>query len=226
MKKIRNSFVMLFISLLIISCGSGEGKNTKETKQDDWITGGKTEKTSDNSSTAANSTGSTSTAISANAITIQKTGKIFGIINNNGAFSFTFAGHDYTSKLNGDKRKYEGNKEIVEVKYKDEGFKVRTADGKLLWKVKITEDKIKISDNEESKNPWELKISESGKAKVKKEDKEIGKVKFDQSKKEIQTSEFIIKADKLSLAYCILLINEIPERDKFIIMTEIIAKGK
>ncbi len=225
MKKTRNFLLKLFISLLVISCSSGSAKNAKETKQGDWTSGEKTEKTSDNLN-ATNATGSTTTTVSANAITIQKAGGVFGIINDKGPFSFTFAGHDYTSKLNGDKRKYEGNKEIVEVKYKDDGFKVRTADGKLLWKVKITDDKIKISDNEESKNPWEIKISESGKAKVKKEDKDIGKVKLNQSKKEIEASEFVIKADKLSLAYGVLLINEIPERDKFIIMTELIAKDK
>jgi hypothetical protein len=59
------------------------------------------------------------------------------------------------------KRKYAQNGSVVlEVKRSDDGFKVRTADGKLLWKIKIKDDKIKISDNEENKNPFELKIKD------------------------------------------------------------------
>jgi hypothetical protein len=212
----------LILSQLIFSCGSGTGKKTKE-KQDDWSTSAKTEKTGENATTSAVSNSN----VNSNAITIQRlNGNIVGTINSKGAFSFTLQGHDFISKLNGDKRKYQGNNAVTEVKYKDDGFKLRSADGKLLWKVKITEDKIKISNNEEGKNPLELKLSENEKAKVKKDDHEIGKIKFNASKKEIEAGDFIVKADKLSLAYCILLATEIPERDKFILMTEIIGKGK
>src|SRR5436190_18940894 len=60
-------------------------------------------------------------------------------------------------RLKGDKRKYES----LEVKFGGEGFKVRTLDGKLLWKVKVTPDKIKVSNNEQNNNPFELKIKDA-----------------------------------------------------------------
>jgi hypothetical protein len=211
--KIKN-FTLALTGLLIISCGSTNEKKVKENSNNDWAAGGKTEKAS---------TGT-------NAIVIKKAnGEVIGSINES-AFSFSYGTTSYTSKLNGDKRKYNGGSDVIEVKYKEEGFKVRTSDGKLLWKVKITTDKIKISDNEEGKDPWEIKLNENDKAKIKKNDNEIGKVKMDSSKKEIEASSgsksFVISAGKLSLAYCVLLVDEISDRDKFIIMTEIIAKGK
>jgi len=60
-------------------------------------------------------------------------------------------------KSKGDKRKYES----MEVKFENSGFKVRALDGKLLWKVKIAADKIKVSNNEENANPYELKIKDA-----------------------------------------------------------------
>ena len=39
--------------------------------------------------------------------------------------------------------------------------KVRTPDGKLRWKVKLGDAKIKIADNEENKNPFEVKTKEA-----------------------------------------------------------------
>jgi hypothetical protein len=73
----------------------------------------------------------------------------------------TYDGGVLHGKFRGDKRKYES----VEVKFSGEGFKVRTLDGKLLWKVKITPEKIKVGNNEENNNPFELKIKD-GKVKV------------------------------------------------------------
>ena len=78
-----------------------------------------------------------------------------------GNIKLEYGGKVVRSELKGDKRKYfyEAGNQIAEVKTKDaDGFKVRTADGKLLWKIKIAADKIKISDNEENQNPFEIKV--------------------------------------------------------------------
>jgi hypothetical protein len=213
---VRNAAMILLLGAALVSCSSGSKKETKiNTSDDDWSASGTTEKPIDD----------------ANAIRITKAnGDVIGSISSGGAYSFMYNGHAYVSKVNGDKRKYKGNGEFIEVKYKEGAFKVRTADGKLLWKVKIADDKIKISDNEEMQNPWELKQNDNEKIKVKKNDTELGKLKFDASKKEIEASAgsggYLIKTDKLSLAYGVLLIDDISGRDKFIIMTEIIGKDK
>jgi hypothetical protein len=68
-----------------------------------------------------------------------------------------------TSRESG-KRKYtvDNGPTVLEVKPGDGSFKVRTPDGKLLWKVKMDTNKIKVSDNEENRDPVELRNGSKG----------------------------------------------------------------
>jgi len=164
---------------------------------------------------------------------IKRTGEKFGQINVDGnAIKFEYAGTQYVSELKTDKRKYaiSGGSFLTEVKYKDDGFKVRTEDGKLLWKIKFYDDKIKISNNEENLNAYEIKISDLEKIKLKKDDKEIGDVKLKKADNLIEvtsgTQSYAIEDKNLSLAYGVLLIDAIPDNLKFVIMGELLAKGK
>jgi hypothetical protein len=159
----------------------------------------------------------------------QETGKISKSIDNP---RFVVNGIEYQSKLKGDKRKYavKSGDIIAEVKYKDDAFKVRKPDGTLLWKIKLYDDKVKISDNEENLNPYEIKKSDSDKAKLKKNDDTLGEIKLRPSDRQIEFSlgskSYYVEADKLSLAYGALLIEEIPEHIRYIIAVELMAKGK
>ena len=89
-------------------------------------------------------------------------GPIIGITLDAGRTKIT-AGN---TRLNGEtkdgqKRRYlnQDGAVIAEVKLGEtDGFKVRTPAGTLLWKVKVTEAKTKISDNEENKDAFELAI--------------------------------------------------------------------
>jgi hypothetical protein len=145
---------------------------------------------------------------------------------------FYSQGTEYQSKLKGDKRKYaiKSGEIIAEVKYKDDAFKVRKTDGTLLWKIKLYDDKVKISNNEENLNPYEIKLSDTDKAKLKKEDKTLGEIKFKASDKQVEftagSKSYYVQTDKLSLAYGVLLIDEIPEYLRYIIAAELLAKGK
>ena len=70
----------------------------------------------------------------------------------------------YSSKMTkSDKKKYyDSNDNVVyEIKYKSDGFKLRTASSDLIWKVKLYDNKVKISDNEENLNPYEIKITDT-----------------------------------------------------------------
>lgn len=87
-------------------------------------------------------------------------------------------GTEYTSKMTkADKKKYfdASDNVVYEVKYKEDGFKLRTASSQLLWKVKLYDDKIKISDNEENLNPYEIKMMEDGETKLVKNDEKISR---------------------------------------------------
>jgi len=133
----------------------------------------------------------------------------------------------------GDKRKYslEGGSQIAEVKAKDaDGFKVRTPDGKLLWKVKIAPDKIKISDNEENQNAYELVKREDG-AKIEQNENKLGEVKFYRDRQKIKVKDAADKevfdgnTDKYSVSYGVLLLDKIPEELRFIIIAELLARN-
>jgi hypothetical protein len=133
----------------------------------------------------------------------------------------------------GEKRKYsfEGASQIAEVKAKDaDGFKVRTADGKLLWKVKIAADKIKVSDNEENQNAYELVKREDG-AKIEQNENKLGEVKFYRDSQKIKVKDAADKevfdgnTDKYSVSYGVLLLDKIPEDLRYIIIAELLARN-
>lgn len=135
------------------------------------------------------------------------------------------------------KRKYsvDGGPVLFEVKPDDdsEGFKLRGADGKLLWKVKVTPEKIKISDNEENNNPFELKMREGDRLKVVAPgDREVGNVRFDRAatKTEIETAggatKFVVEGSRPSRAYGVLLLDSIPEVQRYILAAEILSRGR
>lgn len=132
------------------------------------------------------------------------------------------------------KRKYgtESGSPIAEVKDDGDAFKVRTPDGKLLWKVKLKDDKIKISDNEENAHPYVLKTDDDG-VKVKEdEETEIGKVKFHADEEKVKAKDaagaeaFESRTTKRSAMYGVLLMKRIPETERAIIMAEILLRGR
>ncbi|HVG22802.1 MAG TPA: hypothetical protein VND45_01500 [Thermoanaerobaculia bacterium] len=132
------------------------------------------------------------------------------------------------------KRKYnvDGGAVAYEVKSgDDDGFKLRTPDGELLWKVKIAAEKIKISDNNENDQPFELKAREGNRTKVfAPGDREVGNVRFDGSRIQVEDSIgktlFTIPATKPSAAYGVLLLDGIPEPERAILMAEILSRGR
>ncbi len=128
------------------------------------------------------------------------------------------------------KRKYRsGNGPVVfEIKPNENGFKLRTADGALRWKVKISADKIKISDNEENNNPFELKRKEGDRVKVVAPgERELGAVRGtaveDANKKELFR---IDGGGASSAAYGVLLLDPIPEMQRYILLAELLSRER
>ena len=123
------------------------------------------------------------------------------------------------------KRKYENDAGTVlfEVKPGDEGFKLRTEDGKLRWKVKIKDAKVKVSDNEENNNPFELKAREGDRVKVVAPgDRELGNVRG--KNVEDASGKTLYVVDAPSAAYGVLLLDSIPEVERYILVAELLSR--
>ena len=123
-------------------------------------------------------------------------------------------------------RSYKINGSSYEIKASDEGFKLKSADGKLLWKIKYKEDKLKVSDNEENAHPYELKRKAADRIGVERDEKELGKVLFDAASKvvTVKTSNgdklLQASAEKLSSFFALFLLDQIPAEERAILMTE------
>ena len=150
-----------------------------------------------------------------------------------------WAGASGTGEIRGDlkdsgKRKYSdaAGQLIAEVKPSDNGFKVRTADGKLLWKVKIDSDKIKVSDNEENQNPWVLKTKYEDKVKIlDPAERELAEVKFYRDRQKVKIKDMLdkelweVNTNKYSPAYGVMLFDRVPENLRYVIMAELLQRG-
>lgn len=133
----------------------------------------------------------------------------------------------------GDKRQYThaGGDAFVEVKSGENGFKLRKADGRLAWKVKIADDKIKVSDNEENAHPWTIKTKYADKVKVEDPaEKDAGEVKFADSgkikvKDAAEVEPWVVKSGSKSAAYGVLLMSGVPADYASVIMAELLARN-
>jgi hypothetical protein len=156
-----------------------------------------------------------------------------------GSVTIAFMENGEVRELFGDprttgKRKYTlGDGPVLyEVKPGDGGgFKLRNPDGSLRWKVKIAPDKIKISDNEENKNPFELKVKDANRVKVfAPGDRELGNVRYAPNQIEVENTSgrviFTTDAAKPSGAYGVLLLDGIPERERYILVAELLSRGR
>ncbi len=133
----------------------------------------------------------------------------------------------------GDKRKFSASGQTrAEIKGSEDGFKLRTHDGKLLWKVKIAAEKIKISDNEEGTNPYELKIDRAaGRVKVSGGAREIAEVKLyaEKGEQKVKSEDgngtlFEAKEATLSPALGVLALASIPLEQRMMLAAELVAR--
>lgn len=157
-----------------------------------------------------------------------------------GAITISFMENGEVRELYGDprdtgKRKYTLGGEdpvLYEVKPGDDGgFKLRNPDGSLRWKVKIAPDKIRISDNEQNDNPFELKVKDANRVKVfAPGDRELGNVRYAPNQIEVEHTSgrviFTTDSPKPSGAYGVLLCDAIPERERYILVAELLSRGR
>jgi len=151
----------------------------------------------------------------------------------NGTITIAFTADGQKHTLQGTtresgKRKYRaGDAVMFEVKPGDDGFKLRTADGALKWKIKFKDDKIKISDNEENANPFELKKRDGDRIKVVAPgDRELGNVRGKEIEDAAGTKRFSVDGKSGSAGYGVLLLDTIPPPQRYILLAELLSRGK
>lgn len=127
-----------------------------------------------------------------------------------------------------DKRKYRNRSDQVTfvTKYSDSGFKLRNAQEELIWKVKLYDDYLKLSDNEAMENAFRLGFSDSGKLKVKKDGAEQYVARFDPNAPQYKIGNYSLRNFKNSLASGMLLIEEIPFKERMVLAAEVLKSGK
>ena len=146
--------------------------------------------------------------------------------------SVTIEGADagkITGKPKSGKRRYESDgKHVATVKGGNEKFKLYDQGGKLLWKVKLKPNKVKISDNEEGDNAFSIKPRDDG-FKLKRNDGGLGRVKVNGSKIKVKGGDGVARfraTGDSSASWAVLLIDTIPAPQRFVIMAEISARGR
>lgn len=125
---------------------------------------------------------------------------------------------------------YEGAGARYEIKEGDAGFKLRDGAGKLLWKVKLHDDKVKLSDNEEGLRPFELEPKDGGRVKLKREGKELGKAECRPGKVKVEDEadkdRFVARTDRCTGVGALLLVGEIPAEQRALLMLELWVRGR
>lgn len=127
-----------------------------------------------------------------------------------------------------DKRKYYtvSNEMKYAVKFSDDGFKLRNHNEQLLWKVKLYDDKIKLANNEEMTSAYEIKLRDQGKIKLERHESLITELRLNDSDESVTIENYEVRGVGISVAPALLLIRELGEMEKIILMAEIRAKGR
>jgi hypothetical protein len=158
-------------------------------------------------------------------------GNLVASFDTRGSIGLRYGGTTLTTQLLDGQRRYLQNGTVVfKVNLYDGKVKLKSKSGAMQWQAKFRSGKVKVSDNTEGDNAIELK--RKGKdIKVAQGKRSLGKVKFYSKDKRIKVkgadgkTRFTGKKTGQSAAWGILLIDEIPEPQRYILMAEILAAG-
>lgn len=129
-----------------------------------------------------------------------------------------------------DKRKYYDHNDQYQyaVKYKGtEGFKLRDGNEALLWKVKISSDKIKVADNEEMNDAFTIRLYDNQRVKLTQDDTELESIRYQSGEPNIRIKDqYMARNLANSHALGILLIEKMTETEKYIISAELLQANQ
>ena len=207
----KTFWASLLILLVAVACGSSSQKPVERLPESQETTQPLPQNTSLYINNPANEQ-LAAISIEETEVYVQLTGKeLFGV------------------KTKADKRKYYDGSDVMQyaVKYSEDGFKLRDQQEQLLWKVKISETGVKLSSDEEMTGAYKISTSDQGKIKVKKDGEEVAALRFKEGKNLVRVGEkYLLQGFDGSLAMGILLIEEIPAEQKFILCAELVRQGE
>ncbi len=135
-------------------------------------------------------------------------------------------------RQNGDKAVLHVNGQRYAMKQKENKYKLRSPEGRVLLKVKVESQKIRIYLNEDDLNSWSLKPDDDRiRFKVRKGEKTIGKIKFYPEKNKIKVKNgngeecCRMKADRLRAAAVVCLMDELSETEKLLLFSMLCIAG-
>lgn len=113
-----------------------------------------------------------------------------------------------------------------------EGFKLRGADGKLLWKVKVGADKIKLADDEDGAHAFVVSAKDPTSAEIAAPDgRKVGLVRLDAATKQIVGGDasgqerFRARSDLPAAFFGVLVVDAISLRDRGVIFAELATRA-
>ena len=194
---------------------------------------------------AASATRPAAPAPSAAEITVSSQGKAWvTVVARGDALTVTSDGVALFGAQRSDgKRKYglaQGGATLLEVKPRadepgsaaEQGFKLRDADGKLLWKVKIADEKIKIADDEEGAHAFVISAKDPAAAVIAGPDgRPLGRVRLDAATHQAIGEDasgqetFRAPADLPTGVFGVLLVDAISRRDRGVILAELAVRA-
>lgn len=172
-------------------------------------------------------------AVTAQTIVFERAGggELAQVTIDAGRVTIRLGGATIEGEPKGQKRRYQrGGAFVAEVKADGDKVKLRDERGQLLWKIKIGDDKIKISDNEENENAFEIKRKDDG-FKVVRGETELGKVKRYPDDGRIKVKgpderERFAGKGSGGAAFAVLLLDDIPEPQRMIVAAELALRGR
>jgi hypothetical protein len=136
-----------------------------------------------------------------------------------------------TRVVKDDKSKYrnENNRNLYEIKYSDDGFKLRDPNGQLLWKLKYKESRLKIAENEEMTQAYEIRQN-GQEVEIKKEEKVLQSIDLGSASVPVliktNRESLMVSGPTKNYSFAILAIEEIPADQQLILISEVLLSGK
>jgi hypothetical protein len=116
---------------------------------------------------------------------------------------------------------------------RDYGFKIVTADSarKVLWKVRLYPDKIKIADNDDDVAPRRIRVESPTRATLAGPSEEpLGEITYDGANTVVTNSDGKVRytkaTGKLEPSYAVFLFDRMPMTEKYIMLAELMARNR
>ena len=112
------------------------------------------------------------------------------------------------------------------------GFKIETGDrSRVLWKIRLYPDKIKISDNDNDEAPRRIRAESPTKATLAGPSEEpLGTITYDGGNTVVTNSEGKVRytkaTGKLEPSYAVFLFDRMPMTEKYIVLAELMARNR